>query len=107
MRRICATVTQGAGIRSARPATSQKVCSKNWYFSTYKRMHGKSKVLKKRFVELERPVWSAYEDKVLGKVPEDICVRLMADYQLEQKRAQLESVEKKLEEYRKAQEDVR
>lgn len=67
------------------------------------------KTLKKRLAELERLIRSAYEDKVLGKIPEDICVRLMAGYQSEQaeKSAQLKSVEKKLGEYRKAQEDVR
>ena len=72
-------------------------------------MEKSAKTLKKRLAELERVVRSAYEDKVLGKIPEDICVRLMAGYQSEQaeKTAQLKSVEKKLEEYRKAQEDVR
>lgn len=72
-------------------------------------MEKSAKVLKKRLAELERLVRSAYEDKVLGKIPADICVRLMAGYQAEQgeKRAQLESVEKKLEESRKVQENVR
>lgn len=72
-------------------------------------MEKSAKTLKKRLAELERLIRSAYEDKVLGKIPEDICVRLMAGYQSEQaeKSAQLKSVEKKLEEYRKAQEDVR
>ena len=71
-------------------------------------MEKSAKTLKKRLAELERLIRSAYEDKVLGKIPEDICVRLMAGYQSEQaeKSAQLKSVEKKLEEYRKAQEDV-
>ena len=71
-------------------------------------MEKSAKTLKKRLAELERLVRSAYEDKVLGKIPEEICVRLMAGYQSEQaeKAAQLKSVEKKLEEYRKAQEDV-
>lgn len=72
-------------------------------------MEKSAKALRKRLAELERLIQSAYEDKVLGKIPEDICIRLMAGYQSEQgeKRAQLESVEKKLEEYRKVQEDVR
>ena len=72
-------------------------------------MEKSAKTLKKRLAELERLIRSAYEDKVLGKIPEDICVRLMAGYQSEQaeKTAQLKSVEKKLGEYRKAQEDVR
>lgn len=71
-------------------------------------MEKSAKTLKKRLAELERLIRSAYEDKVLGKIPEDICVRLMAGYQSEQaeKSAQLKSVEKKLGEYRKAQEDV-
>lgn len=71
-------------------------------------MEKSAKTLKKRLAELERLIRSAYEDKVLGKIPEDICVRLMAGYQSEQaeKLAQLKSVEKKLGEYRKAQEDV-
>lgn len=72
-------------------------------------MEKSAKTLKKRLAELERLIQSAYEDKVLGKIPEDICVRLMAGYQSEQaeKSAQLKSLKEKLAEYRKAEEDVR
>ena len=34
----------------------------------------------KRFNELERLTQSVYEDKVLGKIPEDICLKLLAKY---------------------------
>ncbi|MDE7133390.1 MAG: DUF4368 domain-containing protein, partial [Lachnospiraceae bacterium] len=51
---------------------------------------------------------STYEDKVLGKIPEALCVRLMSGYQSEQeeKSAQLKELEKKLAEQRKVTEDV-
>ena len=38
----------------------------------------------KRFNELERLTQSVYEDKVLGKIPEDICLKLLAKYTEEQ-----------------------
>lgn len=68
-----------------------------------------AKTLKKRLAELERLIQSVYEDKVLGKIPEEVCVRLMTSYQSEQteKSARLKSLEGKLAEYRKVQEDVR
>lgn len=39
----------------------------------------------KRFTELDGLIESAYEDKVKGKMPEDICIRLMNRYTDEQK----------------------
>ena len=68
-----------------------------------------AKALKKRLAELDRLVQSAYEDKVLGKIPEDICVRLMSGYQEEQaeKAAQLKELEGILAQYQKVQEGVR
>lgn len=67
-----------------------------------------AKALKKRLSELDRLIRSTYEDKVLGKIPEALCVRLMSGYQSEQeeKAAQLEEMEEKLTEYRKVKEDV-
>ena len=67
-----------------------------------------AKALKKRLSELDRLIQSTYEDKVLGKIPEDLCVRLMSGYQSEQeeKSAQLKELEKKLAEQRKVTEDV-
>ncbi len=68
-----------------------------------------AKTLKKRLAELERLIQSVYEDKVLGKIPEEVCVRLMTGYQSEQteKSARLKSLEGKLAEYRKVHDDVR
>lgn len=40
---------------------------------------------KYRIAELEKLIPSIYEDKVLGKIPEDICVNLLEKYQAEQK----------------------
>lgn len=67
-----------------------------------------AKILKKRLAELERLIQSVYENKVLGKIPEDVCVRLMTGYQSEQaeKTAHLKSLKGKLSEYRKVQDDV-
>ena len=41
----------------------------------------------RRLAELERLIVSAYEDKVVGRIPEDICVGLLNKYQDEKKRA--------------------
>ena len=38
-----------------------------------------------RLSELEKLIPSIYEDKVLGKIPEDVCVSLLEKYQAEQK----------------------
>lgn len=64
--------------------------------------------LKKRLSELDRLIQSTYEDKVLGKIPESICVKLISGYQseLEEKSAQLEELEKKLAEQKKVTEEV-
>lgn len=39
--------------------------------------------LDKRLVELEKLVQAAYEDKVMGRIPEAICVKLLKQYQAE------------------------
>ena len=38
-----------------------------------------------RLAELDKLIPSIYEDKVLGKIPEDVCVNLLEKYQAEQK----------------------
>ena len=38
-----------------------------------------------RLNELETLIPSIYEDKVLGKIPEDVCVKLLEKYQIDQK----------------------
>lgn len=67
-----------------------------------------AKALKRRLLELDRLIQSTYEDKVLGKIPEPLCVKLMSGYQSEQeeKAAQLEELERMLAESRKVKEDV-
>ena len=47
----------------------------------------------KRFNELERLTQSVYEDKVLGKIPEDICLKLLAKYTEEQNALKTEIAE--------------
>lgn len=47
----------------------------------------------KRFNELERLTQSVYEDKVLGKIPEDICLKLLAKYAEEQNALKTEIAE--------------
>ena len=67
-----------------------------------------AKALKRRLSELDRLIRSTYEDKVLGKIPEALCVSLMSGYQAEQeeKSAKLEELERMLAESRKVKEDV-
>ena len=54
----------------------------------------------KRTEELTRLIKTAYEDKVKGKIPEDICVGFIEDYSAEQKTiaAEIETLEKQLSE---------
>lgn len=54
----------------------------------------------KRSEELTRLIKTAYEDKVKGKIPEDICIGFIEDYSSEQKTiaAEIEAFEKQLSE---------
>lgn len=54
----------------------------------------------KRSEELTRLIKTAYEDKVKGKIPEDICIGFIEDYSAEQKTiaVEIESLEKQLTE---------
>ncbi len=54
----------------------------------------------KRSEELTRLIKTAYEDKVKGKIPEDICIGFIEDYSAEQKTiaTEIESLEKQLSE---------
>lgn len=51
-----------------------------------------------RLEELQKLIPSIYEDKVLGKIPEDVCVNLLEKYQSEQKAlsTEVEELEAKL-----------
>ena len=42
----------------------------------------------RRLPEFDRLVQSAYEDKVLGKIPENLCVQLLNGYEAERKAKQ-------------------
>ncbi len=46
--------------------------------------------LENRIAELVKLIQSAYEDKVLGRVPEDVCIELLNKYQAEKKDLQAE-----------------
>ncbi len=61
-----------------------------------------------RLSELETLIPSIYEDKVLGKIPEDVCVNLLKKYQEEQKvlSEEIEVLEAKLSAVKKDERDV-
>lgn len=63
---------------------------------------------KYRLDELQKLIPSIYEDKVLGKIPEDVCVNLLEKYQTEQKAlsAEVEELEAKLSAVKQDEEDV-
>ena len=48
-----------------------------------KAMQNSLKALEKRLSELDKLVSAAYEDKVMGRIPEDICVKLLKQYEAE------------------------
>ena len=63
---------------------------------------------KYRLSELETLIPSIYEDKVLGKIPEDVCVNLLEKYQAEQKSLskEVEQLEAKLNAVKQDENDV-
>ena len=64
--------------------------------------------LKRRMNELDKLISSVYEDKVLGKIPEDVCVGLLQKYQDEKVtlKATVTEIERKLSEAGKDAADV-
>ena len=63
---------------------------------------------KLRLSELEKLIPSIYEDKVLGKIPEDVCVNLLEKYQAEQEElsADVEKLEARLNSVKQDENDV-
>ena len=63
---------------------------------------------KYRLAELETLIPSIYEDKVLGKIPENVCVSLLEKYQAEQKALseEVEHLEAKLNAVKQDESDV-
>ena len=63
---------------------------------------------KYRLAELKTLIPSIYEDKVLGKIPEDVCVSLLEKYQAEQKTLseEVERLEAKLNAVKQDENDV-
>lgn len=61
-----------------------------------------------RLAELEKLIPSIYEDKVIGKIPEDVCVKLLEKYQAEQKAlsAEVDMLESKLLAVKRDRQDV-
>lgn len=62
-----------------------------------------------RLAELETLIPSIYEDKVLGKIPEDVCVNLLEKYQAEQKALseEVEQLEAKFNAIKQDESDVK
>lgn len=61
-----------------------------------------------RLSELEKLIPSIYEDKVLGKIPEDVCVNLLEKYRAEQRELseKVESLEARLNSAKQDENDV-
>ena len=53
-----------------------------------KTLHAELSAIDRRLPELDRLVQSAYEDKVLGKILENLCVQLFNGYEAERKAKQ-------------------
>ena len=63
---------------------------------------------KTRLAELETLIPSIYEDKVLGKIPEAVCVNLLEKYQAEQRAlsAEVSEIEARLSAVQKDEQDI-
>ena len=74
------------------------------YESDTKRLNAANK----RLAELEKLIPSIYEDKVIGKIPEDVCVSLLEKYQSEQKalKDEVEQINTKLSIVKQDKQDV-
>lgn len=61
-----------------------------------------------RLQELDTLIQSVYEDKVLGKIPEDVCVKLLKKYEAEQKTlaAEVAELEETLSAVKQDEDDV-
>lgn len=68
-----------------------------------------AKLTEKRLAELDKLIRCTYEDKVRGGIPEELCIRLMSEYQTEQveKTGQLRKLKQQLDEYKTIGDDVR
>ena len=68
----------------------------------------KLQAAQRRLTELDRLIVSVYEDKVLKKVPEEICVNLLGKYQTEKTALQAEvlTLEKKVADNAREENDV-
>lgn len=66
------------------------------------------KVIKNRLAELDKLIESAFEEKVLGNLPESVCAKLCAKYQTERESLERneEEIEQRLAEENKNEEDV-
>lgn len=68
----------------------------------------KIKEYQHRLSELDKLIRSVYEDKVLGRVPEDMCLSLLSDYQQEKEKlsSELSALEQKFNEEQQNNRDV-
>lgn len=51
-------------------------------------LHAELNAIGKRLPELDKLIQSAYEDKVLGRIPESVCVNLLNQYEAERREKQ-------------------
>ena len=63
---------------------------------------------KKRLDELDKLIAAAYEDKVIGRIPEEICVNLLSKYQEERQtlKAEVSEAEARIADAEKNRADV-
>lgn len=68
----------------------------------------RQKYLAVRLSELDKLIASVYEDKVTGKIPEEVCIGLIGKYQTEKEEAKTElaEIERRTESIRQEQVDV-
>ena len=61
-----------------------------------------------RISELDTLIQTAYEDKVIGKIPEDVCISLLEKYQAEKKtlQAEYDELQSRLDTERQDEKDV-
>ena len=70
--------------------------------------HKRKQEIEHRISELDTLIQSAYENMVLGKVPEDVCIKLIEKYQAESKQlqAELDTIMERLDSIHQDERDV-
>lgn len=107
---MCGTTSIAALVVEDKNAARQRILAYKAELNAHQSEAEKERLRnsKQRLEKLQKLIPSIYEDKVLGKIPKDVCVSLLEKYQTEQKElfAAVEKLEAKLFAVKQDEDDV-